>query len=198
MKEIRLAKGVAAWVDDADFAEFGGHPWRLHANGNACRSGKPFTGLDSVVLLPRMIVGAHSGQTVRPRNNIKLDCRRENLLVIPKPPRRCSQGEDLSAIVLRFVRAFPQQRRFGLPNLRLQLEVARLQSGLTVEGMLARIDGWAAECANIAPWTLEQPAPVRSVPKAEPAPPAILPAASAQRAAFVRSIRADWTPDGTE
>jgi hypothetical protein len=200
MKEILLKKGVAAWVDDEDFEQFGGAKWRLHPSGTACRDGKPFTGRNGVVLLPRLIVGAHSGQIIRWKNNIKLDCRRANLQTDDRVlPKRRSREEDLNAIVLRFAHAFPDQRRFGLPRLRLQLQEAWGHSGIPIDAFLRRIEGWAEARANIGPRDLENPAPVLQARPAETPPAAIvLPPASAKQAAFVRSLTTEWVGDGTE
>lgn len=197
MHEIPLRAGAAAWVDAATFLQFGHLKWRLHSSGFPCRDGQRWTGRPGIILLPRLIVGAHAGQSVTTKNNIKLDCRRENLVVEPKPRRRGHEAEDLSAIVLRFLRAFPQQYRFGTPLIRMQLKDVREETGLTAEELLHRIDGWAADRANIAPWTLATPAPVLHRPTEEVRPSRQLPAASPETLARVRAVSAPWASDGT-
>lgn len=201
MREIPLQKGVAAWVDDSDFERFGHLKWRLHSNGHAIRDGEKLTGRKGVVYLPRIIVAATASQKVRPRNHVKLDCRRENLLVEREPmPKTNSHEENMSALVLRFLRAFPQQARFPLPTIRRQLEEVRDKTLMTTEEFLTRIEGWAAARRNIAPWDLEKPAPVLKnlTPETRPQRPTIiLPEPSVKTREWVRAMHTQWESDGT-
>jgi hypothetical protein len=201
MRELPLTKGVGAWVDDADFERFGRWKWRPNSKGWACRDGLPFTGTTGLVLLHRVIVGATSGQTVRPRNNVKLDCRRDNLLIEEgaKPTTRAA-AEDLSVIVMRFVQAFPRQRDFPLPTLRSQLSEIMRTTGLDATTFLRRIEGWAAARVNIAPWDLEQPAPMLQIITKEiiaHRPTIVLPEPTPAQRAWVRAMQSPWEDDGT-
>jgi hypothetical protein len=201
VQELILEKGVAAWLDPQDFVQFGHRKWRQGAKGVPCRDGQPWTGREGLVYLPRLIMGVHSGQVVRHRNNIPLDCRRENLVVEPRTgkPGRFAARENLSAIVMRFAAAFPAQTRFGLRRLRDQLAVAKSQSGLDAPEFLDRIDGWAAARSNIAPWDLEKAAPTLEKPVEidAPLPTIVLPEPSAQQRAMVRALQSPWSDDGT-
>lgn len=201
MQELILEKGVAAWLDAEDFVRFGHRKWRRGVKGVPCRDGQPWTGREGLVYLPRLIMGAHSGQVVRHQNNIPLDCRRKNLVVESqtRKPGRFAFREDLSAIVMRFAAAFPAQIRFGLPLLRLQLQEVLTKSGIAAPEFLDRIDGWAAARSNIAPWDLEKPAPTleKQVEIDAPLPTIVLPEPSAQQRAMVRALQSPWSDDGT-
>lgn len=201
MRELPLTKGVGAWVDDADFERFGRWKWETTSKGFAQRDGLPLTGATGVVLLHRVIVGATSSQTVRQQNNVKLDCRRENLLIEEgaKPTTRAAK-EDLSVIVMRFVQAFPRQRDFSLPTLRSQLSEIMSTTGLDATAFLRRIDGWAAARVNIAPWDLEQPAPMLQIITREVIahhPTIVLPEPTPAQRAWVRAMQMPWEDDGT-
>jgi hypothetical protein len=108
-------------------------------------------------------MGVHSGQVVRHRNNLKLDCRRENLMVEdpgPGSPEPISRPEKTSrSMVMRFA-AGVSVADCGTASARseINLRVAKSQTrpGRRPE-FLQRIDGWAAKVrSNIAPWDLEE------------------------------------------
>src|SRR5690348_9892655 len=99
MPELPIKKGLVAWVDAEDARRFGHLKWTSNKKGHVCRDGATLTGKPGVVFLNRLIVGATSDQEVRHRNNIKMDCRRENLAIEPRKPKPTATEEDLSLIV---------------------------------------------------------------------------------------------------
>lgn len=202
MKTLELKKGFRAWIDEDDFERFGYRKWTLHAGGFAVRDGAPWTGKTGQVRLHRLIVGAMPLEIVDFKNNVKLDCRRANLICRPAAKgdkkRRCDEVEEfLSLIVMKFAAAFPKQTRYGLPHLRKQLREAYSGSGLSQHHFLWRLEGWAAARANIGPWLLAEGAPVLEAPDPIETPPPALPAPSVQTMARVKAVMAEWSNDGT-
>ena len=89
MKEIRLARGKTALVDNADFDRLNAHKW--HFNGKyACRNVKV---KGTIVTMHREILDAPQGMEVRHLNGDYLDNTRENLeLVTPSLVRSQRHG----------------------------------------------------------------------------------------------------------
>lgn len=200
MFEIYIKRGTAAWIDDRDQEEFGHLIWRLDAKGRPVRDGHAFVGCEGMVRLDAMLLGTHAGQQIVHRNNVALDCRRENLAVVdhPNPNRIGFQRMNLNAIVLRFLRAFPHQREWGTVGTRRSLEIVRSRTGCTVEEFLARIDGWALANSDVTVWTLERPAPQLRLPAAVPVvSTVILPEPSARQKAVVSAALRPYGADGT-
>ena len=86
MKEIQLAKGGVAMVDDADFPQLSRYRWYLHPAGYAIRF-EASNGSMRSYYMHRDVTGAPSGHEVDHVNRDKLDNRRENL-------RLCSRSQN--------------------------------------------------------------------------------------------------------
>ena len=93
MQQIPLSQGKIAILDDDDFARVGNVHWCYRAE----RDGKPgyatrhakIDGKTKTFYLHREIMNPPPGHEVVFRNHDRLDCRRENLLVLPiKEARR--------------------------------------------------------------------------------------------------------------
>lgn len=87
---LRAQNGIVrayALVDDEDFERFGALPWSMHSKGYAYRNvGRPRRN----VLLHRAILGLEFGDPREGdhRNRNRLDCRRENLRIVPAAGNR--------------------------------------------------------------------------------------------------------------
>jgi len=92
MQTIQLSQGQIALVDDADFPLLSEFHWcyRAERNGKqgyAVRHTK-IGGKDRLSYLHRSIIQPPEGYEVIFRNHDRLDCRRENLLVVTKKEAR--------------------------------------------------------------------------------------------------------------
>lgn len=75
---VPIAGGAQAVVDECDIRVLG-LKWELNRNGYARHRAK---GID--ILLHRLIMGDPPGLIVDHRNRDRLDCRRHNLLIVPR------------------------------------------------------------------------------------------------------------------
>lgn len=99
MKRIPLRRrdgSVRAYalVDDADFDRFGSLRWALQSAGYAYRWERQPDGSRRCVLLHRAIMALEPGdrREVDHENRSRLDCRRENLRVVPPGANNQNQG----------------------------------------------------------------------------------------------------------
>lgn len=200
MFEVYIQRGVAAWIDDRDEEEFGHHIWRLDAKGRPVRDGKPFVGRKGAVHLDAMLLGTHAGELILHKNNVALDCRRENLEVVnhPRPQRRGADRLNMDAVVLRFLRTFPNQREVPRTLLRRCLETIQQRTGMTANEFLDRIETWGKTNSLVTVWTMEKPAPRLVVPPTITTPDVFpLPKPSARQEAVVKATFGDYISDGT-
>lgn len=75
-----------AVVDAVDFARFGGLRWSAHSGGYAYRWERQADGSRYCQLLHRAVVGLERGdpREADHENRDRLDCRRENLRIVPR------------------------------------------------------------------------------------------------------------------
>jgi hypothetical protein len=200
VKTIALKDGRQVLVDEATHSRFGRLKWHTDSAGYVVRDGEKI-GQEGIVFLHRLVVGAQPGHRVRFKNQNRLDCRRQNLILVTQRQRRPERPQSIEPALLDFMRRFPEQQRFGRVATRKALEEVRQETGLTVPELLERIREWSEARANIAPWDLAKPAPPPPVwswelpPQEAPRYTLPLVTPSPEVVAHLRAIMTPWKPD---
>jgi hypothetical protein len=202
MKTITLTKGVEIQVDDAAFARFGHLKWHTGTGGLACRR-ENSGGSRRTLFLHRMIAGAKDGEEVRFTNGDRTDYRRANLETFSKSQKQRGRiTNPIDRATYHFLRAFPQQRRFGYTATRKQVAAVMAEQKLSPEQLKNRIIGWQETVRDMPPWDLAKPPPAPLV-EFVPTPLADLPKitladdVTEQQRARVRAMLTPWEDDGT-
>jgi hypothetical protein len=201
MKTITLTKGVEIQVDDAAFARFGHLKWHTGTGGLACRRDQA-GGSRRTVFLHRLIAGAKDGQEVKFANGDRTDYRRANLETVSRSKKqRGRSASPIDRATYHFLRAFPQQRRFGYAATRQQMAAVLAENNLSPEQLKNRIIGWQETTRDMPPWDLAKPPPallVEFVPTPVADLPKItLPDEMPEQRAWVRAMLQPWEDDGT-
>lgn len=99
-----------ALLDAEDFARFGHLRWSAHSRGYAYRWERQADGSRHCLLLHRAVMGLERGDVreVDHENRCRLDCRRENLRIVPPG----ANAQNIGRKVTRFRGVYPTGKRW--------------------------------------------------------------------------------------